>query len=52
MAVDEILKAWAVQYSDNPSKQEAFIDGAMRILRLNHGDIESLRCQILIKGEQ
>lgn len=52
MTVDEILKAWAVQYSDSPSKQEAFIDGAMRILRMNPGDIESLRCQILIKGEQ
>lgn len=52
MTVDELLKKWAEEYSCDILKQEAFIDGAKRILRLNHGDIESLRLQIFIKGEQ
>lgn len=52
MTVDELLKKWAEEYSCDIFKQEAFIDGAKRILRLNHGDIESLRLQIFIKGEQ
>lgn len=52
MTVDELLKKWAEEYSCDSLKQDAFIDGAMRILRLNHGDIESLRLQIFIRGEQ
>lgn len=52
MSVKEILKKWSEDYSCDPIKRDAFIDGAMRILRMNPGDIESLRCQVLIKGEQ
>lgn len=52
MNVTEILKKWSEDYSCDPLKREAFIEGVMRILKMNPGDIESLRCQILIKGEQ